>query len=282
MPQATKGSPGRPQQKSPIAAPTPTSAQEFENKTAKVKRQLPDGTRIPKVYQMIGNKGGIFFKLRCKNVTVYDEHQRTVRQIRYCPGEPSIYVDEQSQISKLEHVVFENKILSVPYDKPNLQKFLDLHPDNKANGGSVFELANDERRSEIELENEFAVTDAIALIKSRNIDDLLPVAMALNINTNQSDLSIKRALVQSAKRNPAQFMGLVDSPMVMARTTVAQSFDFQIIELRSGAVVWFDTGKLIVSVPVGQDKIEVMTRFVMTDKGSSVLSELERQLDEIA
>jgi len=70
--------------------------------------------------------------------------------------------------------------------------------------------------------------------------------------------------------------------MVMARTTVAQSFDFQIIEQRSGAVVWFDTGKLIVSVPVGQDKTEVMTRFVMTDKGSSVLSELERQLDDIA
>ena len=68
----------------------------------------------------------------------------------------------------------------------------------------------------------------------------------------------------------------------MARTTVAQSFDFQIIEDRNGGVVWFDTGKLIVSVPVGQDKVEVMTRFVMTDKGSTVLSELERQLAEIA
>ena len=123
---------------------------------------------------------------------------------------------------------------------------------------------------------------SISLIKSKSIDDLLPVAMALNINTNQSDLSIKRALVQAAKRNASQFMGLIDSPMVMARTTVAQSFDFQIIEQRSGAVVWFDTGKLIVSVPVGQDKTEVMTRFVMTDKGSSVLSELERQLDDIA
>lgn len=276
MPQATKRSPGRPPQKAPAAAPA------AEKKVAKVKRQLPDGTRIPKVYQMIGNKGGIFFKLRCKNVNVYDEEKKTVRQIRYCPGEPSIYVDEQAQISKLEHVVFENKILSVPYDKPNLQQFLDMHPDNKANGGSVFELANDEKKSELELEAEFAVTDAISIIKSKSIDDLLPVAMALNINTNQSDLSIKRALVQSAKRNPAQFMGLIDSPMVMARTTVAQSFDFQIIEQRSGAVVWFDTGKLIVSVPVGQDKIEVMTRFVMTDKGSSVLSELERQLEGIA
>lgn len=276
MPQATKRSPGTPPQKTPAAASEP------KKKVTKVRRQLPPTDKIPKVYQMIGNKGGIFFKLRSKNISVYDEKMKLVRQIRYCPGEPSIYVDEQSQISKLEHVVFENKILSVPYDKPNLQQFLDLHPDNKANGGSVFELANDEKKSELELEAEFATTDAISLIKSKSIDDLLPVAMALNINTNQSDLSIKRALVQAAKRNASQFMGLIDSPMVMARTTVAQSFDFQIIEQRSGAVVWFDTGKLIVSVPVGQDKTEVMTRFVMTDKGSSVLSELERQLDDIA
>lgn len=276
MPQATKRSPGRPPQTAPAAAPT------AEKKVAKVKRQLPDTDKIPKVYQMIGNKGGIFFKLRSKNVSIYDEERRLVRQIRYCPGEPSIYVDEQSEISKIEHVVFENKIISVPYSKPNLQQFLDLHPDNRANGGSVFELANNEKNSELELEAEFAVTDAITLIKSKSIDDLLPVAMALNIDTNQTDLSIKRALVQAAKRNAAQFMGLIDSPMVMARTTVAQSFDFQIIEQRNGAVVWFDTGKLIVSVPVGQDKIEVMTRFVMTDKGSSVLSELERQLEDIA
>ena len=84
---------------------------------------------------MIGNKGGIFFKLRSKNISIYDEKRKLVRQIRYCPGEPSIYVDEQSEISKIEHVVFENKIISVPYSKPNLQGFLDSHPDNRANGG---------------------------------------------------------------------------------------------------------------------------------------------------
>jgi hypothetical protein len=193
-----------------------------------------------------------------------------------------IYRDEQSDNARRESIVFvEGRKFARP-DQPNLIEFMETHPDNKANGGSVFELANNEKNSELELEAEFAVNDAISIIKSKGIDDLLPVAMALNINTNQSDLSIKRALVHQAKRNPMKFMGLIDSPMVMARTTVSQSFDFQIIEDRKGAVVWFDTGKLIVSVPVGQDKIEVMTRFVMTDKGSTVLSELERQLEDIA
>lgn len=275
MPQATKGTAGRPAQKAPA------KTQEAK-KSLKVRRNLPDESRLPQVYQTVNNKGGIFFKLRSKNVNVYDEESGTVRQIRYCPGEQSIFVDEQSSVSRVEHVVFENKTLVVPFDKPNLRKFLECHPDNAANGGSVFELANKEVDSEKELENEFAVTDAISLIKARDIDELLPIAISLNINTNQKDLSIKRALVQQAKANPIKFIELFDSPLVMARTTVAQSFDFQIIEDRNGAVVWFDTGKLIVSVPVGQDKVQVMTRFVMTDKGSTVLSELERQLAEIA
>jgi hypothetical protein len=276
MTQTTKRVPGRPPQ-SPTQQHAPV-----KKATPKVKRVLPDENKIPQVYQTVGNKGGIFFKLRSKNVTVFDEDANTVRQIRYCPGEPSVFVDEQSGLAKVEHVVFENKTLVIPFDKPNLRAFMELHPDNRANGGSLFELANKEADSEAELENEFAVTDAITMIKSRSIDELLPIALALNINTNQKDLAVKRALVLQAKSNPQRFMGLFDSPLVMARTTVTQAFDFQIIGDKEGAVVWFDTGKLIISVPVGQDKVEVMTRFVLTDKGSTVLSELERQLNDIA
>ena len=276
MTQTTKRAPGRPPQ-------NPEQQAAADKKvTSKVKRVLPDENKMPQVYQTVNNKGGIFFKLRSKNVTVFDENENTVRQIRYCPGEPSIFVDEQSGLAKIEHVVFENKTLVVPFDKPNLRAFMEMHPDNRANGGNLFELANKEADTEAELENEFAVTDAINMIKSRSIDELLPIALALNINTNQKDLAVKRALVLQAKGNPKKFMSLFDSPLVMARTTVTQAFDFQIIGDRDGAVVWFDTGKLIVSVPVGQDKVEVMTRFVLTDKGSTVLSELERQLDDIA
>jgi len=278
MTQQIKRAAGRP----PKQAPAPVVNTQPTAKKTKVRRQLPDESKLPQVYQMVGNKGGIYFRLRSKNVNIFDEESRTVRQIRYCPGERSIYVDEQSDVAVISHVVFDNKMLIVPFDKPNLRQFLELHPDNVQNGGSVFELANREADSEAELENEFAVTDAITLIKSRDMDELLPIAIALNINTNQKDLAIKRALVQQAKSNPEKFMSLFDSPLVMARSTVSQAFDFQIIDDRNGAVVWFDTGKLIVSVPVGQDKVQVMTRFVLTDKGSTVLSELERQLAEIA
>ena len=159
---------------------------------------------------------------------------------------------------------------------------MEKHPENADNGGGVFQLVNKEIDVEKEVEKEFLITDAITMIKARPIDELVPVAMALNINTDQKDLQLKRALVQYAKKNPTKFMGMFDNPMVHARTTVMQAMDFQIVTQKGGAIVWADTGKMILSVPVGQDAVDTLTRFVMTDKGASVLSEIDSQLEAIA
>ncbi len=250
-------------------------------KKASFKRNLPDTSTMPKTYEVI-NGANYILRVGSKNVRVFDKETGMVRAMRYAPLENSVWMDEQSDGARVEHVMFENKYLVAPYDSPNLQRFLDLHPGNEANGGSTFRLMNKEATFEQDIESEFKINDAISIIKSRPMDELLPVALALNIDTNQKDLAVKHALIKIAKSNPAKFLGTIDSPMVNARSTVSQSLDFQVIEERKGAVVWFDTGKMIVSIPVGQDAVEVMTRFVMTDKGSTVLSELERQLEAIA
>ena len=49
-----------------------------------------------KEYEVIKG-GGIVFMLPQKGVTVYDEEKNTVREIRYCPNEPSIWTDEQGK-----------------------------------------------------------------------------------------------------------------------------------------------------------------------------------------
>tara|TARA_R110002074_G_scaffold160473_1_gene317989 strand:- start:30918 stop:31733 length:816 start_codon:yes stop_codon:yes gene_type:complete len=250
-------------------------------KKSLVKRNLPDQNKQPSIYET-GSGGGVWLRIPNANLSIYDEDTGTVRGIRYCPQEPTIFTDEQSDAARVEHVIIENKVLAVPYTKPNLVAFMDAHPANRANGGNLFFQADKGEDIQEELENVFAETDAIQLIKSRPLEELLPVAMALNINTNLEDLSIKRALVVQARANPVHFLSLIDSPMVVARSVVMQAFDFQIIEERHGAVVWFDTGKTIVSIPAGVSKADVVTRFVMTDKGSAVLEELEKQLDAIA
>ena len=274
---------GRPIARKETTAPTTSPKKKAVSKTGSViKRSIPNEDKMPKMYETIGGKGGVFFKLRANNLSIYDEESGQRRIIRYCPGEPSIYVDEQSKSAVREHVIFREKNLIVRHDQPNLIDYLNKHPDNRANGGGAFYLIDKKVDFEKEIEDEFLITDAISMIKSRPLEDLLPVALALNINTNQKDLLVKRAIVLYAKKQPKKFIEMFDNPIVHARTTVIQALDFQIVMEKNGVIVWPDTSKVVVSVPVGQDSVDTLTRFCMTDKGSSVLSEIERQLSDIA
>ena len=269
-PTPKRGRPPRVVEEKPAAKP----------KAKLIKRNVPDANQVPKVFEVV-NGGGIYYKLRSRPI-VFDEKTNTNRELRYCPAEKSVFKDEQSEAARVSPVVFRDKTLVVPHTQPNLLRYLELHPGNTANGGNAFRLLNEEVNVEKEIDNEFKTHDAISFIKARPIDELIPLAMALNIEVNQSNINIKRDLVRYAKSNPARFLDMTTNPLVEARSVVASAFDFEIIRNNGGAVVWTDTNKIIVSIPAGQDKTEVMTRFVMTDAGAAVLSEIERQLAEIA
>ena len=245
-----------------------------------IKRNLKDKSKQDAYYFSYG--GGVYLKLANNRVNVYDEESGRVREIRYCANEPSIWRDEQSDAATRSQVIFRQNVLMVPYTKPNLREFLSVHPGNVANGGSIFKMADTEAKVESTIDRDFLITDAIQMIKSRSIEELLPVALSLNINTNQENIAIKRALVNAAKTKPQEFIDLFDNPIVQTRVSVMQAFDFQILRYKGGAITWFDSGAVIVGVPVGQDEVDVLTRFCLTDKGSSVLTEIERQLSEIA
>ena len=129
----------------------------MEAKTAQKKKASPikrDGFRIKQNQQeTLNNKGGVLFSLRSE-AEFFDKGSNRVRSIRYCPGEPSIYVDEQSPQSVRSHVLFVNKVLVVPQEKPNLRAFLDSHPGNAANGGSKFKAVDNSKSAESTVEQD--------------------------------------------------------------------------------------------------------------------------------
>ena len=57
--------------------------------------------------------------------------------------------------------------------------------------------------------------------------------------------------------------------------------DFQILKVDNDGLKWYDTNKLIVSTPAGQETMDVATRFCLTEKGAPVFEEIERQLSKI-
>ncbi len=226
--------------------------------------------------------GGVAYMLPQKGVTVFDKENNTVREMRYCPNEPSIYVDEQSDNAIKESVIFREGRLFVPQNKPNLKYFLDNHPFNVDNGGHIFKLVDKKRDAEAELAKEFKASEAVVMVRDTDINDLLPIALYFKVNINTPTSEIRYNLLNIAKKKPQEFIEAFDSPQVQARSVIQQAKDYQIIGLKDDRCFWFDSKTMIVSVPAGQNPMDVMVRYCLTEKGASVLAELEQQLEKLA
>ena len=275
MTQKVKAAPERPQAQTKVA---PAVMQAPPTKKRNLKRKE---TILYHAEYEIPKNAGIVYMLPQKGITVYDSDLDTVREMRYCPNEPSIWADEQGDNARKETVAFREGKLFVAKDKPNLRKFMDLHPMNIGNGGKVFKQVDKKQDAEIELKKEFLLTDAIGMVRDKTINELLPIALYFGVNINTPVTEIRYNLLNIAKKKTDEFIQAFDSPQVQARSTVQQAKDYQIINVNDNGCYWFDSNRLIVSVPVGQDSMDVMVRFCLTEKGASVLSTLEDRLDRL-
>jgi len=119
------------------------------------------------------------------------------------------------------------------------------------------------------------------LVRDKSIDELLPIAMYLGIDTSQKNLEIKRELLREAKSNPKRFIEMFDNPVVKVKSTLMSAVDFQILKSDTDGMKWFDSNRLIVATPAGSDTIDIATRFCLSEKGALVLEEIENQLSRI-
>ena len=242
---------------STIKTPTATKAEY----TPKRKGQEEKTGRQEKIYSVIKGSG-IWYKLTQGNITIYDNQSDKVREIR-------------------SHIVFREGLLIVPPSKSNLQDYLALHPHNKENGGSSFTIINKEAKATVELDKEFLLIDAVSIVRDKSIDELLPLCMYLNIDVNQRNNEIRRELLLEAKGNPKNFIELLDNPYVRSMSAIKQAVDYNILKSKEDGMYWMDSGRLIVTTPVGQDTVTVTTRFCMTEKGLSAYDEIVNRLQKI-
>jgi hypothetical protein len=277
MAQQTRRAPGRPK-KTQETTVVEQPVTKVVSKKPPIRQKTEEVTH--RIYE-ISRGGGVVTILRQKEIQIYDEESGQIRNLRYCPRENSPYVDEQSENSVREAVIFRDGRLLVPKEKPNLMKFLDLHPENEANGGHLFKLIDDKKDAEQELAKEFSQSEAIMMVREKDIQDLLPVAIYYGININRATSEIRYDLLQTAKKNPTGFIQAFDSPEVTTRAMITQAGDYQIINLKKSGVYWFDSNQMIVSVPAGMEPVDVMTRFCLTEKGAAVLSTLEDKLEKL-
>lgn len=273
MNQTTKRPPGRPKKAAPAAAVAEAPAKKQPKKKA-IRRE----EKVSATQEYKANGSGAVMMLMQSGITVFDEETGMVREIRYCENEHSIWKDEQSERSVKTPVIFRMGRLFVNERQPNLKKFLEIHPSNKANGGSVFELVDNLKKVEVDMDNEFLVNDAINLLRTKELDDLLAVALAYGMDIDRPIAEVKHDLLLKAKAAPKTFIESFDNPVVSMKSMVKQAVSYQILKADNDGVKWFDTNKHIISVPAGQDPVDVFVRYCMTEAAAPVVAEIERQL----
>lgn len=252
--------------------------------TGKNKIAKTGGTPAPKrptpqhvEYEMCRPNGAIFM-MRNASYNYYDEASDQVRKARYCSSEPSIFADEQAENPVKSPVMFTKGKLWVDKTKPNLKKFLDLHPQNEANGGALFRRVDFVKKAEVSIDSELLTADAVILIRTKPVDELLTVATAYGMDTDRDFAEIKHDLMVRAKANPEGFIKSFDDPSVRMRAKVKKAVDYQVLKVNDDSVRWYDTNSLILSVPAGMDGVDVMVRHLLTDKGSVIADEIDKQL----
>jgi len=262
-----------------MARPRSTSGALAQVNPAKIQKPEISRKKDSIVEYSLNSPNGAVFMMSSVVPSVYDENTNSVRSMRYCASEPSVYTDEQSTSSVKTPIVFSFGKLFVPHTMPNLMKFLDMHPRNSANGGSLFTKVDYEQDAKKVLDEEFLNVEAIATVRDKSIDELLPVAIAFGINVDAPVAEIKYDLLQIAKSNPKKFIEAFDNPVVAMKAKVKKAISFQIIKAEESGVKWFDSNKQIVSVPAGMDPIDVMVRYCLTESAAPVVAEIDRQMN---
>jgi len=247
--------------------------QPFDVKPNVIGDQLKD-----KTYLLVGDASPITYTIRSRNIYWFDKEKGLRREIKYCPNQQTIFVDEMKGPQNLAHITFYDGVLNVSRQNQMLQKFLDIHPQN----GNLFEefnpvqIAVDETAS-LELEIE-------ALNSAKNLDiNMAEAIMRVEVGSRVSDMSskeLKRDLLLYAKRNPGLFLELVNDENVHLRNMGIKATEMGLLKLSQDqrTFSWGSNDRKLMNVPFDEHPYSALAAWFKTDEGMEVYTNIEKQL----
>jgi len=242
--------------------------------------------RVDKVYKLTRNAAPLSFMLATRHTRRFpllwvDPETGVNRELRYARNQKSPFVDEQDKNAIIEPIVFEDGFLRVPKSNQVLQKFLDVHPHN---GVKFKELDKAKDAQEI-VETINIELDAMIEARSLSIAQLETLTRVL-FSKDPSRIStdeMKRDILVYAKREPQEFMSIVNDPVLKLQATVHKCFEEGLIKYRNkNKEVWFNTKAnktRLCTIPFGEDPIYIVSSYFQSDDGIDALKHLEQLLD---
>jgi len=240
-----------------------------------------------KFYRLTNNRKPLSYMLASRHsrrspLLHFDAETGVNKPLRYARNQKSPFEDEQDGNAILEPVVFEDGMLVVQRENQVLQKFLHYHPQR----GQVFEEVNKEADASQELERVEKELDAQIAAKQLSTDKLIMVSRVL-MGSNVDKMTIpelKRDILVFAKNDPADFMSILNDPMLDLQDTVYQFFDGQLLSLRNqNKDVYFNlpkNKKKLLTVPYGEDYSYIVASYMQSDEGLETFKLLKKYLNK--
>jgi len=254
-----------------------------------LRKIFPNWEIKERTYLLDGKATPITFQLRSRHtehrdLQWFDKEYGYPRSMRYVTNQSTIFTDEQNEDNlRLGSIVFDDGKLTVPATNTVLQQFLELHPDNKANGGATFHEFDADKQARSELENEMKGFEAVAVALDMPIEDLEAVARVIfneRVDTMTSG-EIKRDVVFFAKNKPDEFTSIANNSNIRMMNLAKKAISLNLIKIADDNVTvkWAVNGKEIVQLPFSKEPVETLAVWMKTNEGLQLVEALAAKMN---
>jgi hypothetical protein len=249
----------------------------------------------PVTYRLANNRFGesVLIKVgRNKKLTIFDSDKGYNRAIRHCPNEKSIFLDEQSEHALVAPIIFEFGQFVIEKESQLITKeFLEAHPSNVSNGGTWFEVVDEEGDSQEFVDIEEIQLDLKQLVRTTakeedgiyELEAVVSVLRGRYIGGTMTMAELKSAIYQQIDEDYTYFMDdsgknitLFEDSYIKMKFLGIRAIDEGIIQKdpRTKSILWSDNKERIYQAPAGTRLMDSFAEFLMTEDGMLVGKEI--------
>ena len=236
------------------------------------KKAKSEDTSVDRTYVLLSRKTPIQFFLRNRHkksspLQYFDEEEKLRRSLVYSTNQISIFEDEQQGDVILGSIIFKNGKLIVPKTNPQLQKFMEITPDN----GIVFQEFRPDEIAEKQLTSIELEMEALQTAMSLTISEIESIALSVYGSSilNKKTAEIKRDIFLYAKQNPQAFLNIASDDLTKLKGLAVRATELNLAQYKGNA--FYNGETLLCKVPFDEsDKFNTLSRWMNdTDEGKA-------------
>lgn len=191
----------------------------------------------------------------------------------------SFFLDKHKGDAIVTHEIFKFGMLKVRAEDVPLQKFLEIHPDNEKNGGSVFRELDHAKDARKKLEKRDLLFDAQKLVREIPYvkQDYIARLMCEDYKNSWSPDEMKDWLYDEVSKRPTEFIKLANDVKLEVKG-IAKKAESQGILIYENYVFYNAKREFLVQVEVNKDQWEVIADYLLEGKNQTFFEFLKHSL----